>query len=128
MNCILVLGATGRVGHHIVDTALSSGYEVTALVRNPGKLETRPNLTAITGTAESFADVNAAMQGVSGVVVVLNNARAFDSPWGQAGESAPPHGRFCGQCHRRHARASDTPDRDRVRRQLSSSPNSLQVE
>ena len=35
---IAVLGATGQTGMHLVAQALKQGHEVTALVRNPGKL------------------------------------------------------------------------------------------
>ena len=35
---IVVLGATGHTGHHVVDLALGRGHDVTAFVRSPGKL------------------------------------------------------------------------------------------
>lgn len=34
---ILVLGATGPTGRHIVSQAVSRGYDVTLLVRSPEK-------------------------------------------------------------------------------------------
>lgn len=36
---ILVLGATGRVGSHLVSNALRSNHHVTALVRSPEKVQ-----------------------------------------------------------------------------------------
>lgn len=36
---IIVFGATGRVGQHVLKQALEKGYEVTAFVRTPSKLE-----------------------------------------------------------------------------------------
>ncbi len=36
---LLILGASGRTGQHLVQQAMSAGHQVTALVRNPQKLE-----------------------------------------------------------------------------------------
>ena len=41
---ILVFGATGPLGRHVVDRALSAGHQVTAFVRTPGRLDPRPGL------------------------------------------------------------------------------------
>ena len=35
---ILILGASGRVGDHLVELAIKDQHEVTLLVRNPDKL------------------------------------------------------------------------------------------
>ena len=35
---VLILGATGSLGKHIVTQAIERGHEVTALVRNPEKI------------------------------------------------------------------------------------------
>lgn len=35
---IVVLGATGQTGQHLVNQALQQGHSVTAVVRNPGKM------------------------------------------------------------------------------------------
>jgi uncharacterized protein YbjT (DUF2867 family) len=35
---LTIFGATGRVGRHLVEQAAAVGHEVTAVVRNPGKL------------------------------------------------------------------------------------------
>lgn len=40
---ILVVGATGATGQQIVEQGLAQGHEVTALVRNPDKLEIQHN-------------------------------------------------------------------------------------
>lgn len=42
---LAILGATGWIGSHILAEALSRGHEVTALVRDPGKLSDQPVLT-----------------------------------------------------------------------------------
>jgi hypothetical protein len=35
---VTVFGATGQIGRHVVDNLLAGGHDVTAYVRNPGKL------------------------------------------------------------------------------------------
>ena len=40
---ILVIGATGPTGQQIVEQGLAQGHEITALVRNPDKLEMQNN-------------------------------------------------------------------------------------
>lgn len=47
---ILVYGATGKVGTHVVDEALQRGHVVTAVSRDPARIEKQhPNLTAARG-------------------------------------------------------------------------------
>lgn len=47
---ILVYGATGNVGTHVVDEALARGHVVTAVSRDPSRIGQRhENLTAVTG-------------------------------------------------------------------------------
>lgn len=36
---LAIIAATGATGRHVLDQALAAGHEVTALVRNPSKLE-----------------------------------------------------------------------------------------
>lgn len=38
MARLLILGATGSLGRHVLDQALAAGHQVTVLVRTPGKL------------------------------------------------------------------------------------------
>ena len=58
---LLVLGASGRTGQHIVAQALSRGHTVTALVRDPGKITARDGLTLIQGTPTNAADMAGAV-------------------------------------------------------------------
>jgi putative NADH-flavin reductase len=57
---IFIAGANGGIGHQAVEQALQAGHRVTALVRNPAKLQLiHPNLNIIKGDImqpESFAD------------------------------------------------------------------------
>jgi putative NADH-flavin reductase len=47
---LLVFGATGRTGRHVVNIALEKGCMVTAVARNPGALQImHPSLTIIKG-------------------------------------------------------------------------------
>jgi len=46
---VFLLGATGRVGTEFLRLALSSGYQVTALVRDPAKVAESAGLTVFAG-------------------------------------------------------------------------------
>jgi uncharacterized protein YbjT (DUF2867 family) len=67
---LLVLGATGGIGRHVVDRALAAGHTVTAFVRTPSKLH-RSDLTVLEGDARDGAAVAAACAGVDAVVVAI---------------------------------------------------------
>ncbi|CAM4133883.1 NAD(P)-dependent oxidoreductase [Saccharibacillus endophyticus] len=69
---ILILGATGRVGSLIVEHALRDGHEVTALVRDPGKVRAREGLTVNKGNACNAADIRRVMEGQQAVISALN--------------------------------------------------------
>jgi len=53
---LLVLGATGRVGGHVVRLALARGHRVTALVRAPEKLAPAPTLRVVRGDPRREGD------------------------------------------------------------------------
>lgn len=73
---ILVLGATGRVGSHIVKYALQDGHQVTALVRTPEKIDTQHDrLTIIQGNVLEPHDLLRAIEGTSAVISALNTDR-----------------------------------------------------
>lgn len=69
---ILILGATGRVGSLIVEHALRDGHEVTALVRDPGKVQVREGLTLSEGNACDAADIRRAAKEQDIVISALN--------------------------------------------------------
>lgn len=52
---ILVTGATGTIGTALVDELLARGAEVTAVTRNPAKIEPRRNLTVATSIGPADA-------------------------------------------------------------------------
>jgi uncharacterized protein len=70
---ILILGATGRVGSHLVDLALEDRHPVTVLVRTPEKIQIKnENLTIIQGNVLNKDDIVRAMHGMDVVISALN--------------------------------------------------------
>lgn len=79
---VLILGATGQTGVHVVDYALSKGYEVFAFSRNPNNLKILTSkVTIVKGDTENLADVKKAVSLTDVVISVINNPRASKSPW-----------------------------------------------
>jgi len=75
---VLIVGATGGTGRQLVAQALERGYAVTALVRNPLKLQTKhPRLTVMPGDVLDYASVEAAMRGQEAVLSALGHKRFF---------------------------------------------------
>ena len=75
---IIVFGATGGVGQSVVKQAVENGFEVTAFVRTPTKLEvTHENLNIIKGNAFNQAEVAAAIAGHDAVVSCLGSSQGM---------------------------------------------------
>jgi putative NADH-flavin reductase len=69
---LLILGATGPTGRHVVDLAVRSGDSVTAFVRNPAALgDLAERVTPVTGDATSQRDLAAAAVGHDAIVSAL---------------------------------------------------------
>ncbi|MEV6404238.1 NAD(P)-dependent oxidoreductase [Streptomyces bobili] len=69
---LLILGATGPTGRHVVDLAVRSGDSVTAFVRNPAALgDLAERVTPVTGDATSQRDLTAAAVGHDAIVSAL---------------------------------------------------------
>lgn len=69
---LVVLGATGGTGRHVVEQALAAGHTVTALVRSPEKLATsQPNVRVVVGAATDTESVAAALDGADAVISTL---------------------------------------------------------
>ena len=75
---ILIVGATGGTGRQLVAQALERDYIVTALVRNPSRLNIdHPQLTIIQGNVLNPDSIDAAMDGQDAVVSALGHKRFF---------------------------------------------------
>ncbi|KNC18844.1 nucleoside-diphosphate sugar epimerase [Arthrobacter sp. RIT-PI-e] len=73
---VLVLGATGPTGRHLLTGLLSTGHDVTALIRNPGALEAEPSLTVVQGDATIGEHVTRVAHGQQAIVSTLGSGRS----------------------------------------------------
>lgn len=87
---ILLLGATGRTGGHLLMQALERGHSVHALVRNPAALPVQhAQLTVVEGRPNDPIALARAAEGCHAVVSSLNLSRTSDWLW--APLRAPEH-------------------------------------
>jgi uncharacterized protein YbjT (DUF2867 family) len=68
---ILILGATGPTGRHIVSHALACGYDVTALVRSPEKATDLKGANLVVGDARDEKALRQAIKGRDAVISAL---------------------------------------------------------
>nr|WSZ98179.1 SDR family oxidoreductase [Streptomyces sp. NBC_00857] len=72
---LLILGATGPTGRHVVDLAVAAGDTVTVLARRPEALKgLAGQVTVIAGDATSQDDVAKAMTGQDAVISALGRS------------------------------------------------------
>jgi len=82
---IFLLGATGRTGKYVLNFSLLMGYQVTALVRDPARLDRiLPDLRVVTGSPENAADIQEGIRNCDAVIVTLNNLSRSECGGGQA--------------------------------------------
>ncbi|MFK4089334.1 NAD(P)-dependent oxidoreductase [Kribbella sp. NPDC020789] len=78
---LTVFGATGGIGQHLLDQAVTQGHDVTAVVRDPAKLAGRP-VHVVQAADLATAELDTLLPGVEGADAVLsalgppNNAAA----------------------------------------------------
>jgi putative NADH-flavin reductase len=73
---IALFGATGHLGQGILEEALSRGYDVTAIVRDPARLTQRNDkLKVVTGDVAQPASWLSAVRGADAVVASLSARR-----------------------------------------------------
>jgi len=69
---LLILGATGSIGRHLVPQAIDKGHQVTALVRDPANLPaTYPQLRVLGGDALNSRDVDDAVRFQDAVIYAI---------------------------------------------------------
>lgn len=71
-----LFGATGGTGRCLADQALAAGHAVTALVRDPGRIQPRSGLTVVVGDSRDGAAVERVVAGQDAVVSTLGGR-----PW-----------------------------------------------
>ena len=73
---IVVFGASGATGRHVVGQALQAGHTVVAFCRNPAKLNlVHERLTSIQGDVSDFGAVERAVRGADAVLSALGVGR-----------------------------------------------------
>lgn len=69
---VLVIGATGQTGKHLVRKLLTRGDEVTAFARRPEAItEKNPRLKVVQGDARDAGSIDRAVQGQEAVLVAF---------------------------------------------------------
>ena len=77
---ILILGATGRLGRHIVTQALDQGHHVTTLARDRSKAGVpHERLRVIEGDVTNRASLSEAMLGQEAVISAIGRGMSFKS-------------------------------------------------
>ena len=75
---IIVFGATGGVGQHVIKQALDKGIQVTAFVRTPSKIQlAHEQLQIVQGDAFNKEEVAAAIAGHDAVVSCLGSSQGM---------------------------------------------------
>ncbi len=70
---IALIGASGFVGQNLLHEALQRGHQVTAIVRNPEKIqETNPNLTVVKADVMDAASIAPLLKGSDAVISAYN--------------------------------------------------------
>ena len=74
---VLIFGATGLLGSHVVNQALDAGYKVRIFARDPARVEQVNNasVTVFSGEASNFAAVEPALKDVDVVISCLGNTK-----------------------------------------------------
>ncbi|HWY80074.1 MAG TPA: NAD(P)-binding oxidoreductase [Candidatus Sulfotelmatobacter sp.] len=75
---ILVLGATGKTGQHVIEKTLAQGHQVTAFVRSPKKLHASKKVHVIVGDARNKVDLQKAIKGQDAVLSTLGSVKIND--------------------------------------------------
>jgi putative NADH-flavin reductase len=75
---LLIIGGTGGTGRELIKQALEQGHSVTALVRNPEKVNiTHQQLNVIKGNVLAYDNVEKVVAGQDAVLSTLGHKRFF---------------------------------------------------
>lgn len=78
---LVVLGASGGIGGHLVTEALARGHEVTAVTRPTSKFTAPAGVRALTGDLTDEAFLRTAIQGADAVLSALGLRMPGIAPW-----------------------------------------------
>lgn len=70
---ITVFGASGKVGHLVVDKLLANGHAVTVLVHHNGAFVPNPKLGIVTGDVHDPLSIEQALKGAEAVISTLGS-------------------------------------------------------
>jgi putative NADH-flavin reductase len=83
---IVLFGATGLAGKHILEQALAQGHQVTAFVRDPSKLELNHSaLNVVMGDVWNEAEVKAVIQDQEAVLTALSEGLVIQTEFQSKG-------------------------------------------
>ena len=74
---ILLTGASGFIGQHLLHALLAEGHDVVCAVRHPGTLPSHPHLYAIRADFANDTDKSTWLARLSGVEAVINTVGIF---------------------------------------------------
>lgn len=98
---IAVLGATGGVGKHVVKLALEQGHTVTAIARDPSKIEAAGDKLS-TAAIDMSGDSSDALR--TAIKAVILSSRALAAGVVRTRSSRRAHRRCFRPCRRRRCR------------------------
>ena len=79
MKHIAIIGGTGSTGKEVVSLALTAGYQITIVARNPLSIEPRNNLTVVAGDVTNPESLKNAFKDIDAVISCFgpaNNIKA----------------------------------------------------
>ena len=79
---IVVFGATGSTGRHVVEQALLAGHDVTAVVRRPDQVAPRPRLVVRAGDVLDAASLHESCSGADAVMSCIGPRTRFGGQLG----------------------------------------------
>ena len=82
---VLVIGAAGRTGRHIVERALGHGHDVTAFVHSTPLELVNEQLTSVSGDVRDFDAVSAAVAGKQAVAYAVSHGSGSGADIHEAG-------------------------------------------